>query len=266
MAVITENNGTVEYLRAENIPVTHCFTTRIGGVSGGFTAGMNIAAHRGDPFENVVRNYGLLGQALGFDPSCLVLTRQIHSDIVRPVDHTDARGLDHLHQPACDALITATPGVGLVVFTADCTPVLLHDPVTGAVGAVHAGWKGTAADICGKTVAAMVREYGCRPSDIRAAIGPNIAQCCFETDADVPQALLQTYGDGAKVHILPREQKYYVNLKAMNALALQRAGVAQIEISTHCTACMPTHYWSHRKMSDQRGSQGAIILCQGGQQ
>ena len=261
MAVITEVFGKTEYLRAEGIGVPHCFTTRAGGVSRGDTAGLNIGANRGDPMENIRRNYALLGDALGFSPDCLVLARQIHSDIVRAVDVTDARGLDSADYPECDALITDTPGVGLVVFTADCTPVLLFDPVTGAVGAAHAGWKGTAADICGKTVRAMEAAYGCKPENIRAAIGPNIGPCCFETDRDVPEALENAYGNAVRAYTLPKRQKYYVNLKAINALALNRAGVTKIEISDHCTACDARLYWSHRKMGDRRGSQGAIILC-----
>ena len=262
MAVITMKKGTVEYLHAENIPVNHCFTTRIGGVSQGFAAGLNIGANRGDPFAHVQQNYSLLADVLGFDPGHLVLANQVHGNTVRAVTAKDSQGLDHLRYPECDALITNEPGVGLVVFTADCTPVLLCDPVTGSVAAIHAGWKGTALDICGKTVKAMTDHYGCRPEHIRAAIGPNIGKCCFETDADVPQALCATYGDEIAPHMEHRGEKYYVNLKAINAYALQRAGVTDIAISDHCTACMPQTYWSHRKMGAQRGSQGAIILCQ----
>lgn len=261
MAVITVKCGTVEYLQAQNIPVKHCFTTRIGGVGQGAAMGLNIGAHR-DAFENVEKNFAILGSALGFDPKSLVLTQQVHGNTVRIVTSQDARGLDHLDYPQCDALITNEPGVGLVVFTADCTPVLLFDPETHAVGAIHAGWKGTALDICGKTVQAMVSHYGSKPENIRAAIGPNIAQCCLETDADVPNALLETYGDAVASHIEHRGEKYYVNLKAINAYALHQAGVRDIAISDHCTACNPHMYWSHRKMGNQRGSQGAIILCQ----
>lgn len=262
MAVKTVKFGTVEYLQAENIPVRHCFTTRLGGVSGGDTAGLNIGVGRGDPEENVAANYRLLADALGFDPQKLVLANQVHGNIVRAVADEDACGLDHRNYPECDSLITNTPGVGLVVFTADCTPVLLFDPVTGAVGAVHAGWKGTAADICGNAVRAMAAAYGCKPENIRAAIGPNIGQCCFETDADVPQAMVQTYGDAVNAYISFNSSKYYVNLKGVNAHALRRVGVENIAISDHCTACMPGCYWSHRKMGASRGSQGAIILCQ----
>ena len=256
----TVKHGTLEYLTAENIAVPHCFTTRLGGVSKGHLASMNIGVHRGDDPENVQKNYEILSQALGFSPEKLVLTRQTHSAIVRPVTSRDAAGLRHDAYPESDALITNDPGTALVVFTADCTPILLHDPVTGAVGAVHAGWRGTYAGIAQKTVEAMASTYGTKPENIRAAIGPNIAQCCFETDRDVPDALINALGEAALPYIRPCGNKYYVNLKEMNALFLKRAGVKDITISTLCTACRQDLFWSHRKVGQLRGSQGAIIV------
>ena len=149
----------------------------------------------------------------------------------------------------------------LAVFTADCTPILLHDPVTGAVGAVHAGWRGTAQNIAGKTVTAMCREFGCRPENIHAAIGPNIGACCFQTDGEVPHAMVATFGEAVEAYIRHVGEKFYVDLKQINALALQNAGVTQIEISRECTMCAPNRFWSHRVHGPQRGSQGAIIVC-----
>ena len=261
MAITTIKNGTLEYLSAEGISAAHCFTTRLGGVSQGSLASLNIGMGRGDDPQNVVENYRILGNILDFDPKKLVLTHQIHTDTVRVVTKADHQGFDHHQYPPCDGLVTRDPGTALVIFTADCTPVLLHDPVTGAVGACHAGWRGTALDIAGKTVRAMAVHFGCDPQNIRAAIGPNLGPCCFETDADVPQAMVQTYGDAAKAHIRAVGEKYYVNLKAINALSLQQAGVRHIEISTACTKCDPDTYWSHRVHGPSRGSQGAIIVC-----
>ena len=133
--ITTQKKGTLEYLTAENIPVPHGFTTRYGGVSTGSQASLNLAFGRGDSMENVEENLRRLGQAMGFDPEKLVMTRQIHSDIVRVVTDKDCAGFCHRDYPECDALVTATPGVSLLVFTADCTPLLFFDPVTGAVGA-----------------------------------------------------------------------------------------------------------------------------------
>ena len=262
MSVITKKQGQLEYLVAEGITVPHCFTTRLGGVSEGYLSSLNIGMHRGDTPENVRANFRILGDALGFSLDDLVLTRQIHTDIVRVARREEAgKSLDNHDWPECDALITNDPGVALAVFTADCTPILLHDPVTGAVGAAHAGWRGTAMGIAAKTVEAMVKEFGCDPANIRAAIGPNISFCCFETDRDVPDAMLAALGEAAKPYILPNGDKYYVNLKEINALWLRRAGVQEIEISDACTVCQSDVFWSHRVTRGERGSQGAIIVC-----
>ncbi|MBE6981951.1 MAG: peptidoglycan editing factor PgeF [Ruminococcaceae bacterium] len=260
--MITNKLGALEYLTAENIPVSHCFTTRLGGVSTEpHLASMNIGTHRGDRWENVLENYRILGSALGFDPHNLVLTHQTHTDLVVAVDDSfRGAGLYAPELSDCDGLVTNTPGVGLVVFSADCTPILYHDPVTGAVGAVHAGWRGTAAGIAAKAVEAMVSHYGCDPKNIHAAIGPNIRQCCFETNWDVPQAMLDALGEEANAHILPKGDKYYVNLTEINRIFLRRAGVENITASTECTKCNPHRYWSARITGNHRGSQGALIL------
>ncbi len=261
MAITTTKIGTLEYLTAQGIGVSHCFTTRLGGVSQGYLDSLNIGMNRGDEPENVAENFAILGRAIGFAPEDLVLTHQIHTDRVRRVTKADHRGLDHRDYPECDGLVTNDPGTALVIFTADCTPILLHDPVTGAVGACHAGWRSTAMDIAGKTVRAMAEAFGCDAKNIRAAIGPNLDACCFQTDADVPQAMLATFGREAEKWIRPAEDKYYVNLKEINALALGRAGVEHIEISPECTMCRHDRYWSHRYTKGIRGSQGALIVC-----
>jgi len=263
--LVAVNRQNLEYYQAEAILTSHCFTTRMGGVSKGYLESLNLGIHRGDSPENVLKNYEILGNALGFNPKQAVLSKQTHSDIVRKVDQAEwSAGLFAPELSPCDALITNEPGTALVVFTADCTPILLWDSVTGAVGAVHAGWRGTAVGIAGKTVQAMQAEFGSRPENIKAAIGPNIGQCCFETDADVPDAIVAAYGQRAEEYILARNEKYYVNLKAVNALDLRRAGVTDISVSDCCTACQNHRFWSHRVVGDQRGSQGAVIVCKEG--
>ena len=262
MSVISVKNGNLEYLVAQGIGAPHCFTTRLGGVSTGIFDSLNLNFSRGDDPKCVVENFRRIGAVLGFTPEDAVNARQIHSDIVVRVDERNRGNLDVTGaSPECDALITNTPGMALYVSTADCTPILLWDSVTGAVGAAHAGWKGTALAIGAKTVEAMTREFGTKPENIRAAIGPNIGFCHFETDADVPEAMLEAFGDEAKPFIRQQGHKYYVNLKEINALVLRRAGVTQIEISQECTMCRPDRFWSHRVTLGQRGAQGGIIVC-----
>ena len=264
MSIITRKLGQLEYLTAEGVAVPHCFTTRFGGVSEGYLSSLNLGIHRGDKPENVRRNYEILGEALGFSIENLVFTRQTHTSIVRVVGAENrGEGLFREVEPECDALVTNTPGLTLAAFTADCTPILLHDPVTGAVGAVHAGWRGTVADIAGNAVRAMAEHFGSRPADLCAAIGPNIGVCCFETHADVPDAVRAVLGGEAEEYIVPAGEKFRVDLKGVNAALLRRAGVREIEISTACTACDPDRFWSHRRVGNDRGSLAAIIVCEG---
>ena len=264
MSVITKKLGQLEYLTAEGISVPHCFTTRFGGVSTGIFDSMNIAIKEGESEENVRKNIAILADALSFDTQNLICTRQTHSDIVRVVKKEDHIDIFHRDYPECDALVTGDPGTALMIYTADCTPMLFHDPVTGAVGAAHAGWRGTAQNIGAKTVEAMVKNFGCKPEDIRAAIGPNLGQCHFETDLDVPAALTVAYGEEIYAYIRHEGKKYYPDLKGINALALRRAGVRHIEISDACTWCESDRFWSHRVTKGDRGSQGAVITCKEG--
>lgn len=260
--VISNILGQMEYLTAEGIGAAHCFTTRLGGVSTGHLRSLNLGTSRGDAPENVLENFRRLGCAIGFAPENLVLSRQTHSDIVYRVTEKDrGAGLFASHLEECDALITNVPGLTLAVFTADCTPILFWDSVTGAVGAAHAGWRGTASAIAARTVEAMCREFGSRPEDIHAAIGPNIGACHFETDADVPDAMYAAFGPEMQEFIRPDGAKYYLDLKAINAWILKRAGVSHIDVSTECTVCQCDRFWSHRVTHGLRGSQAAVIVC-----
>jgi len=256
-----QKQGDFEYLVAENIPVAHAFTGRAGGVSRGYLSSLNLGMHRGDDPKNVEKNYEIVGNTLGFTKENLVMASQIHSSIVRVVTEKDCLGsLSHRDYPECDALVTNTPGVAIAVFTADCTPILYYDPVTGAVGAAHAGWRGTAAGIAARVVDTMVAAFGCDPRNIRAAIGPNIGVCCFETHTDVPEAMLAALGEEAKPYIIRSGEKFRVDLKGINARFLRRAGVENIEIARECTVCQCHRFWSHRVTKGERGSQIAVII------
>lgn len=261
MSITKKINNNVIFFASDLLTVPHGFTTRMGGVSTGIFDSLNLGFHRGDEDENVLENYRRLGNAIGFSPENAVLTWQIHSDIVRTVTKADHNGLDHRGYPQCDGLITNDPGTALVIFTADCTPLIFHDPVTGAVGAAHAGWRGTASQIGARTVEAMVRSFGCDPQNIRAAIGPNIGQCHFETNSDVPEAMFASYGPEVERFVEKQGEKFFLDLKAINALSLRRAGVETIDISDECTYCHHDTFWSHRYTKGDRGSQGAVIVC-----
>jgi YfiH family protein len=258
-------SGPLLYMAASNIGAPHAFTTRLGGVSCGIYASLNLKISPGDPRENTAANYGAICGALGISPSDLVRANQVHGRAVRLVTGADRGALLDGPRHDADGLITAERGMALAVLVADCAPILLHDPVSGAVGAVHAGWRSTAADIAGAAVSKMARELGCSPGNIRAAIGPCISRCCFETDSDVADAMFALFAaphERERV-ALRRGGKYHIDLKAANALLLERAGLRaeNISASDECTRCGGDKYWSHRASSGRRGSQAAIIAA-----
>lgn len=243
--------------------VAHGFSTRLGGVSAGACAGLNLGCSRGDDPAFVTENLRRFTTAIGADGTRLVKTRQVHRDHIQPVSDEDV--CRDFFAPApweCDGLITDRPGLCLTIFTADCVPVLLYDPVARCIAAVHSGWRGTALSIAPKAVERMVADYGCRREHILAAIGPSISRCCFETHADVPQALTHALGADTTpfIHPLPAD-KFKVDLKGIVAHDLSRAGLAlhHICVTDHCTACRSDLYWSHRLLGTQRGSMASMI-------
>ncbi|MCF0121518.1 MAG: peptidoglycan editing factor PgeF, partial [Oscillospiraceae bacterium] len=245
---------------SDNIAARHCFTTRYGGVSEGIFSSLNLTAYRGDNDEHVCENYSRVADFFGLEEPKFVFSRQIHTDNIKYCTKSDLHHpLDPLDYEA-DALITDEKFVPLVIQIADCTPILLWDGVKNVVAAVHAGWRSTALDIAGKTVRAMVRDFGCRAEDIHAAIGPCISQCCYETGPEVVEGIGKTLGSAVYDCAEPRGEKFYVDLKGINRAYLNRAGVTSVDISPECTMCSHEKYWSHRYTSGQRGGQTSIIM------
>ncbi len=243
--------------------VAHGFSTRYGGVSQGVFSSLNLGHARGDDREAVLENYRRFCAATGTDVQNLVFTKQVHRDDIQIVTSADAgKGLYRPRNWEVDGLVTDVPGIPLVVFSADCLPVLLYDPVRRAIGACHCGWRGTALGLAKKAAETLCRVYGSRPQDIRAAIGPGISRCCFETHSDVPEAMTAALGDAALPAIDRLENgKFKVDCKAINRTWLLQAGLLpeQIEVSDQCTCCQPEKFWSHRRVGQARGSLAALI-------
>ena len=242
----------------------HGFSTRLGGVSPAPWDSLNLGLGRGDSPDNVRENFRRFCAAVGADASALAKNHQVHGDTVRPVTRDDI-----LPDPAqagefqADGLVTSQPGVCLTVFSGDCLPILLYDPSRRCIAAAHAGWRGTAAGIAARAAEAMVRDYGCEPENILAAIGPGIGPCCFETHADVPEGLRAGLGEEAGRFIRPLAApgKFSVDLKGANAAWLERAGLRRehIAVCAACTACELDTFWSHRVQGTERGSMAAVI-------
>lgn len=241
----------------------HSFSTRQGGVSTGYLSSLNLGVGRGDSIENVRENCRRFCAAIGADHEKIVMSKQVHRDDIRICTMDDAgKGLYSERDYEADGLVTNVIGLPLMIFSADCIPALFYDPVKKVIGACHCGWRGTVMGIAAKTVRTMAEVYGCDPADIRAAIGPGISHCCFETHADVPDAVRAALGADAEPFIDTLSNgKFLVDLKAINGFWMEKAGIkkGKIVISDDCTACHPDIYWSHRHTGNQRGSLAAVI-------
>ncbi len=253
--------GLLRSPQMEALGFTCALSTRVGGVSTGETATLNLSFKRKDTEDNVRENYRRLAAALERPLESLCLSRQVHGVAVLEATRDDAsRSL----APGAvsregDAWISDDPELTLIRHHADCTPVYLADPEHRAMGLIHAGWKGTVQQITAQTVQAMIRRYGSRPEQMWALIGPAISACCFEIGPDVAQLLDQGFPGAGLVQ--RRGDSLYGDLKACNRLQLLKAGIPQSQIltSTLCTACHHDLLYSHRRERGHTGIMASVM-------
>ncbi len=216
----------------------------------------SLALHTGQEEEAVRANRDEIALHFGAEAH-YVSALQVHGDHVHVVDEMASRGWTELDDSLqADALVTNLPGVVLTILTADCVPLLIVDPVHRAIGAVHAGWRGTQQEIVRKTIETMGHLYGTRPADLIVGIGPAIGGCCYEVGGEVvehfvayPQAI-----------VAKNNGKYLLDTKQINVLQLEALGVPtdQIEISPVCTACEHERFFSYRA---DGGTAGRFMSC-----
>jgi hypothetical protein len=195
--------------------------------------------------------------ALGVRDSRACTVWQVHSaDVV--LANAPVRGRRWL--AAADALMTDRPDTPLAMRFADCTPILIVDPVRGAIGMAHAGWRGTVLGVSANLVRAMVEAYGCRPADMQAGIGPAIGPERYQVGEEVVEAARAYFGatDGL-IRRSPADGTAYFDLWAANRLDLERAGVEQIEVAGLCTATRTDLFFSHRAERGRTGRFGAVL-------
>ncbi|MFY9690612.1 MAG: peptidoglycan editing factor PgeF [Candidatus Acidiferrales bacterium] len=291
-AWILRRAGGLQILEAPSLArlnwLTHGFSTRRGGASELPAAGpgnsargkgsadaLNLGFTEWDSRERVLENRTKFFHALGADKMRIVTLRQIHSDLIHRVDRVDELSSRFSEAPKADALFTREPGVLLAVQTADCIPILLVDPKQRAVAAIHSGWRGTLARIAAKTLGRMQMEFGTRPEDVFAAIGPGIGGCCYEVGSDVARefqsqfpearewfdgpfdALASGENDPNWLPWLtmrppghpPPAPSVHLDLIAANRALLAAAGVPSrhISASDFCTACRTDLFFSYRR-------------------
>ena len=257
MSFLTVEKNGVVFLRSTLLPCPHAFSTRIGGVSTApHLRSLNVGENRGDDPANVRENLRRLCAAADL-PQTVVSAAQVHSAALLYVDAPPAE------KPQLDGFYTDRAGLTLCVKIADCLPILIHDRKKGFSAALHAGWRGSASGIARKGVEALV-SLGSDPRDLLCALGPCIGVCCFEVRDDfIAEFTALAGGDAARRCISVRSDKYYADLKALNADALALAGVpeAQIDVCPDCTCCRHELYFSHRYTKGLRGTMCALIAA-----
>jgi YfiH family protein len=226
----------------------HGFTTRDGGASGPPYDTLNLGGRVGDDPACVEENWRRLVAETGLG---FARVRQVHGARAVRLHAACAPGEE------ADAVVSTSPGVAATVAVADCVPVLLADPGSGAVAAVHAGWRGTLARAAEAGVRALVREAGAAPDRLLAAIGPSIGPCCYAVSGDVAGAFGTAFG-GAVVRPGPAPR---VDLWESNVRVLAAAGVspARIEVLGRCTACERDAFFSHRRDGGRTGRHVAFV-------
>jgi len=251
-SVTASGVGRPGWVRLDSLDATHGFTTRKGGVSTGPYGSLNLGLSSGDDRAAVERNRDLLLAHLGTTRERVCAFNQVHGARVLV-------GRPSWFEEDADAAVSDDPELLLVVSAADCFPVLLHDPVTGAVGAAHCGWRGTAACIVEEMVSTLTREYGSRPSDLRAAVGPGIRGGCYQVSADVVERFEEA---GFPESLYPRDgDRFLLDIEAAIGLSLAAAGVHgdTVEYLGRCTHCEPDEFYSHRRDAGLTGRSWAFI-------
>lgn len=236
--------------------ILHAIFTRHGGISPEPWDTLNVGGLLGDHKENVIENRKRSFSALCLPVESMYDTWQVHG---KRVVFTDAPRPAHQEHEKADAIITNRPGVTLFMRFADCVPILLYDPGINAVGLIHAGWRGTVDDVVGNAVQAMQVEFGSKPGDILAGIGPSIGPDHYEVKEDVIIKARRIYGFETKDVLVERNGATYFDLWRANEINLRRMGVNSIEHSGICTACHPEDWFSHRGQGKRHGAFGALI-------
>jgi len=252
-------SGIVAYRfpRLDGTAVTHAALTRLGGVSEGRFATLNLGHTVGDQLPSVEENHRRVFAAFGLRRQQVVSPYQVHSAEVRLVGRAHAGTV----QPSTDGLLTETPGVALLFRFADCVPIFMFDPVRRAVGLVHAGWRGAANGVVSVAVHAFVRHFGSDPADLWAGIGPAIGPCCYEVGPEVV-ALVSRACPAPTRFVHHRNGAVCLDLPGVVRAQLEAEGLVHLDQSGLCTACDTELWFSHRAEEGRTGRFGALVMLE----
>ena len=245
--------------------VHHGFSTRLGGVSQGCYASMNLSFTRGDDEAAVRENYHRIAKSIGVKCENMVLSQQTHTTNVRVVTEKDkGKGIvKPLDYTDVDGMVTNIHGICLVTFYADCVPLYFVDPVQKAIGLSHSGWRGTVGKIGKETILKMEEQYGSDPKDILAAVGPSICKDCYEVSEDVILEFQKNFKERYWKDLFYRKEngKYQLDLWKANEIIFKESGILpeHIAVTNVCTHCNSEILYSHRTSGDRRGNLAAFL-------
>ena len=247
----SESGGILTYhfesLSAEGL--VHTIFTRLGGVSREPFDTLNVGGTVGDDQAAVAENHARVYAHLGLSAAQVTSPRQVHGNRIVVITGHQAGST----VPDSDGLVTATPGVALLLRFADCQPVLLYDPAHHVLALVHAGWRGVAQGIARRAVEAMVQAFGTRPGDLVAGLGPAIGPCCYTVGDKVAAAMGYVLTDWSGALTSLSDGQWSLDLSAANIQHLSAEGVQQIEPADLCTACNQHEFFSHRGGNGRTG-------------
>jgi YfiH family protein len=232
--------------------ITALFSLRIGGVSPPPFDSLNFGLGLGDADTNIENNLTILVKTSGLS-SIPHQAQQVHGDKL-----LWCKGSGTMHNDEADILLTDQAETALAIRTADCLPILLADPKTGIAAAVHAGWRGTVAQVATSAILEM-QSHGVQAKNILASLGPCIAPCCFHIDMITAEKLANSTPQ-AEFHI-QRDQKITADLREINALQLIQCGLADVHIEriNACTACDNKRFFSYRRDNKLAGRHLAVV-------
>jgi YfiH family protein len=242
---------------------TNAFSTRLGGVSPMPEAALNLAGFNEDDAENIYENRRRFLKLFDGD-WILAGCWQVHGADVRVVhNQQEARPKPGVlgDDEYCDALVTNTPGILLTVKTADCVPLLIGDPKTGAFAAVHAGWRGTSASIVLRAIRQLETEYGASAKDLRVAVGPAANTCCYEVGTDVIEKFKELFPKTDHLFTPTRPGHARIDLHTANRDQLISAGVPaeRIHLAPFCTMDRNDLFFSYRREKSLHGRVGRLM-------
>jgi YfiH family protein len=242
--------------------LVHAVFTRLGGVSQGPFASLNVGNTVGDDAAAVTENHARVYDYLGLDPQSVVSPRQVHGNRVATVGSAQAGQV----LANTDGLVTGDPGTAMMLRFADCQPILLYDPAHHALGLVHVGWRGLAQGIARRAVEAMREAFDTRARDLIVGLGPAIGSCCYVVGQNVAAAMAYALDDWKQALSPEGAERWRLDLSIANAQQLAAEGVPEIRIerSNLCTACSNDLFYSHRANQGRTGRFAVVAVLREG--